>query len=95
MLLANHVRQPKPMGELPAMRATPQQTQRNLWATIRLIRSQVAPTLPMLKIGTNFNGPRLNIEVTMSNYQNDYDLALAYEDNGSYYAADTSYYLTQ
>ena len=33
-----------------------------------------------------------NIEVTMSNYQNDYDLALAYEDNGSYYAADTSYY---
>ena len=33
-----------------------------------------------------------NIEVTMSNYQNDYDLALAYEDNGSYFAADTSYY---
>ena len=33
-----------------------------------------------------------NIEVTMSNYQNDYDLALAFEDNGSYFAADTSYY---
>ena len=33
-----------------------------------------------------------NIEVTMSNYQNDYDMALAFEDNGSYFAADTSYY---
>tara|TARA_B100001248_G_scaffold258788_1_gene243687 strand:+ start:2086 stop:5442 length:3357 start_codon:yes stop_codon:yes gene_type:complete len=33
-----------------------------------------------------------NIDVTMSNYQNDYDLALAFEDNGSYFAADTSYY---
>ena len=33
-----------------------------------------------------------NIEVTMSNYANDYDLAIAYEDNNSYYAADTSYY---
>ncbi len=31
-----------------------------------------------------------NIEVTMSNYDNDYDLYLAYEDNGSYFLVDSS-----
>ena len=33
-----------------------------------------------------------NIEVTMSNYANDYDLYLAIEDNGSYLAVDASEY---
>ena len=37
-------------------------------------------------------GQDYNIEVTMSNYANDYDLYLAYEDNGSYVAIDASEY---